>query len=154
MVAPVPVRVDELVVERAWSRRPRVLLDGVELPRDRWGSHVLLGEDGRSHQVQAGFSWQQLSPVVEVDGHQRATLTPLSTPVRVVLLAVIVVGLFCGLLGLVLGMGATSMSAALLRRPQRRAAHVVAAVLVPLTAAVVFVGWLYGRSSAKVARVT
>ena len=140
MVAPGPLRVDELVVERAWSRRPRVLLDGVELPRDRWGSHVLREEDGHNHQVQAGFSWRQLSPVVEVDGHRRLTLAPLPAPVRIVLLAVIVVGLFCGVLGVVLGVGAALVSAALVRRPQRRAAHVVAAVLVPLAAAVVFVG--------------
>jgi hypothetical protein len=140
MVAPVPLLVSDLVVERAWSRRPRVLLDGVELPRDRWGSHVLLDEDGRSHQVRSGFSWRQLSPVVEVNGHRRPTSTPLSTPVRVVLLAFIVFGLSCGLLGLVLGVAAALVSAALLRRPQRRAAHVVAAALVPLVAAVVFVG--------------
>lgn len=140
MVAPVLLPVNDLVVKRAWSRRPRVLLEGVELPRDRWGSYVLLDEDGRSYQVQAGFSWRQLSPVVEVDGHQRPTLAPLPTPVRVVLLVFIVFGFFCGLQGVVLGVGAALVSAALVRRPQRGAVHVVAAVLVPLAAAVVFVG--------------
>lgn len=140
MVAPVPLPVDDLVVERAWSRRPRVLLEGVELPRDRWGAHVLLDEDGRSHQVRAGFSWRQLSPVVEVDGHRRLTSEPLPTPVRVALLGFVVFGFSCGLQGVVLGVGAALVSAALVRRPQRGAVHVVAAVLVPLAAAVVFVG--------------
>ncbi|WP_432540748.1 hypothetical protein [Kineococcus sp. SYSU DK002] len=129
----------DLVVERAWSRRPRILHDGEELPRDRWGAPVLLDEDGRSHQVQATFSWGQLSPVVEVDGQRIPTVAPLSNPARLALLAVIAVGFVGGLLGVVLCVSSALVSAALLRRPGRRGAHVVAAVLVPLVAVLVLV---------------
>ncbi|WP_432510902.1 hypothetical protein [Kineococcus sp. SYSU DK001] len=139
MAAPVSVLGRDLVVERVWSRRPRIVHQGQELPRDRWGSPVLIDENGRSHQVQASFSWRQLSPVVEVDGHQSATWAPLPVAARVVLLAFIAVGLLGGLIGVLLSVGAALVSAALLRRPGRRAAHVVAAVLVPLIAVVVFV---------------
>jgi hypothetical protein len=124
----------------AWAlRHPRILRDGQELPRDRWGAPVLVDEDGRSHQVQAGFSWGQLSPVVEVGGSKVLALAPLPTPVRVALLILIGLGFAGGAVGVVLSMSAALVSAGLLRRPGRNAAHVVAAVLVPLAAVIVFV---------------
>lgn len=58
----------DLVVEEAWSRHPRVLLDGQELPRDRRGVPVL------------------------VDGRTTSAAAPLPTTVRVALLAFVVVG--------------------------------------------------------------
>lgn len=139
MGSPVTVLGTDLVVKKAWSRRPRILQDGHELPRDRWGAPVLLDEDGRSHQVQASFSWGQLSPVVEVAGEKVLGQAPLSTPVRVALLVFIALGLAGGAVGVVLSVGAALVSAALLRRPGRNATHVIGAVLAPLVAAIVFV---------------
>ncbi|WP_328296140.1 hypothetical protein OG218_26175 [Kineococcus sp. NBC_00420] len=138
MGAPVTVLGKDLVVEKAWSRRPRVMHNGQELPRDRWGAPVLVDEEGRSHQVQAGFSWRQLSPTVELDGRTVLASAPLPIPVRVVLLAFVVVGFFGGAIGVVLSMSAALVSAALLRRPGRNAGHVIGAVVVPLAAVVVF----------------
>lgn len=138
MGAPVTVLGTDLVVERAWSRRPRILQNGQELSRDRWGSPVLVGDDGRSHQVQAGFSWRQLSPTVEVDGRTILASPPLPTPVRVALLVLVVVGFAGGAVGVLLSMTAALVSASLLRRPGRNAGHVVGAVVVPLVAVVVF----------------
>ncbi|GAA4975602.1 hypothetical protein [Kineococcus glutinatus] len=138
MGSPVSVLGTDLVVEKAWSRRPRILRDGRELPRDRWGAPVLTDEQGRDHQVRTGFSWGQLSPLVEVDGHEILALRPLSTPVRVALLAFIAVGFFGGAAGALLSSGAALASAALLRRPRKNVAHVLAAVLVPLAATALF----------------
>ncbi|WP_143028763.1 hypothetical protein [Quadrisphaera sp. DSM 44207] len=49
-----------LTVDPRHAHTPRVLSEGRELERDRWGSYVLRAADGRVHRVEVGFDWAQL----------------------------------------------------------------------------------------------
>src|SRR5919199_1274204 len=83
----------DLVLDKPYSRRPRLLRQGGELPRDRWGTYELVGADGRTHRVATGFDYRQLGPVLDVDGTPVPVGRPPPLGVRIALLAVLVVGL-------------------------------------------------------------
>ncbi len=131
--AGVPAAELGVVLERPYSRysKQRLLKDGEELPRDRWNTYVLPGEDGRNRIVQVVFDVGQLGLAVEVDGRRYLAVAPLPGWVRVLLVAMVLVGTLLGAVGAGLVMGAVIGTLSLLRRPDRRRLHLVLACLLP-----------------------
>ncbi|MBW0253644.1 hypothetical protein [Cellulomonas sp. PS-H5] len=116
---PQPVRVHvlgrDLVVERPWASAPRVLADGAELPRDRFGRYRLAASDGE-RVVTTSFDWRGLLPVLEV-GDERVPLDrPLPRGAWLLLAPLLLLSLAGGGAGAGLGVGAAWAAARQLRR--------------------------------------
>jgi hypothetical protein len=130
----------QLTVVTQWSGRPRVLRDGQELPKDRWGHYQLLDAEGRPAPLEVRYSWWELRPRVVVGGRSVLLGSPVPLGPRVAYLAFLAAATLAGgVLGVALALVGVWGSLALLRRPQRSAGHVVLAVLVPVLAAAAYV---------------
>jgi len=127
----------KLVVTKEWWR-PRVLRDGQELPRDRWGTYQFHDNHGRPCPLTVSYSWWELRPRVVVVDQSVLFETPVAWWARVALLALIAAGFFGGALGALLALRSAGGSLALLRRPDRRPWHVVGALMLPLLAVLVY----------------
>lgn len=131
----------ELAVTRLWARRPHVSVRGTELPKDHLGRYELRDRRGRVRRVEATFDWRQFGPRLRVGDEDVLLGRPLPLWVRVGFLVLFVLGFgFGGALGALLAVGSAMGSAALLRRTDRLASHVVLAALLPLAAALAYVG--------------
>lgn len=136
-------RVDgvELAVTRLWARRPVVTVRGQELPKDHQGRYELRDRQGRVRRVEATFDWRQFGPRLRVGDEDVLLGRPLPAWVRVGFLVLLVVGVgLGGALGALLAVATAMGSAALLRRTDRLGSHVVLAALLPLAAALVYIG--------------
>lgn len=129
----------DLMLDGPYSRRPRLLRGGAELPRDRWGNYQVVDATGQAQQARVDFDFRQLGPVVTVGQSRVLAASRLPLPVRVGLLGLCLLGLSGGAVGAGLSFAAALGVAALLRHPQRRPLHVAAAVTLPVLAAL---GWL------------
>lgn len=137
------VRVDgvELAVSRLWARRPYVSVRGQELPKDQLGRYELRDRGGRVRRVEASFDWRQFGPRLKVGDADLLLGRPIPAWVRVAYLVLLVVGAgLGGALGGLLAVASAMGSAALLRRTDRLPSHVVLAALLPLAAALVYLG--------------
>ncbi len=131
----------ELAVTRLWSRRPYVSVRGQELPKDPQGRYELRDRRGRVRRVEARFDWRQFGPRLRVGEEDVLLGRPLPLWVRVGFLVLFVLGFgLGGALGGALAVGSSMGSAALLRRTDRLGSHVVLAALLPVAAALVYVG--------------
>jgi hypothetical protein len=136
-------RVDgvELAVTRLWARRPYITVRGQELPKDHLGRYELRDRRGRVRRVEATFDWRQFGPRLRVGDEDVLLGRPIPAWVRVGYLVLLVLGVgLGGALGGLLGGGSAMASAALLRRTDRQVSHVVLAALVPVAAALLYVG--------------
>lgn len=136
-------RVDgvELAVTRLWARRPYVSVRGQELPKDHLGRYELRDRSGRVRRVEATFDWRQFGPRLRVGDTDVLLGRPLPAWVRVAYLVLLVVGIgLGGAFGGLLAAGSAMGSAALLRRPDRLASHVVLAALLPAAAVLAYLG--------------
>jgi hypothetical protein len=136
-------RVDgvELAVTRLWARRPYITVRGQELPKDHLGRYELRDRRGRVRRVEATFDWRQFGPRLRVGDEDVLLGRPIPAWVRVGYLVLLVLGVgLGGALGGLLGGGSAMASAALLRRTDRQGSHVVLAALVPVAAALLYVG--------------
>ncbi|MCG7286638.1 hypothetical protein MHY85_11730 [Cellulomonas sp. ACRRI] len=105
----------DLVVERPWGSAPRVLADGAELPRDRFGRYRLAAPDGE-RVVTISFDWRGLLPVLAV-GDERVPLDrPLPRGAWLLLGPLLLLSLAGGGVGAGLGAGAAWAAARQLRR--------------------------------------
>ena len=131
----------ELAVTRLWARRPFISVRGQELPKDHQGRYELRDRSGRVRTVEASFDWRQFGPRLRVGDQDVLLGRPLPGWVRVGFLVLLVLGVGLGgaLGGLLAGASAIG-SAALLRRTDRVASHVALAALLPLAAALVYLG--------------
>ncbi|MBT0772059.1 hypothetical protein KIH74_24160 [Kineosporia sp. J2-2] len=128
---PVTVAGVDLVLEQPGRGSARLLRDGHELPRDRWGNYRLTGADGAQHRPEIGYSMLHLSPTVRIDDRRDAqVLVPLPKYVSAGLVAAWVLGFLGGLLGALLVAGALSLSLRLLRHPPRPLSQIALVVLV------------------------
>ena len=134
----VNVQGQQVGIERVWSKRPRLLLDGKPLPADQWERHLLTLADGRREPVRVGFGAWVLSPRLEVGALRYPIGRPLPRWVLAVLVIFVVLGFAGGAVGVLLAFGAAIAAVRLLIDPHRRAGHVVAAVGVLLLAVVVY----------------
>jgi len=124
----------EVAVERWWVRRPRVLLDGTDAPRDRWDRAVLpVGPDGRDVEVRGGYDVRRLVPLLHVGERAVPLAEPVPVVVRVVLVVVAVLS-WVGLGGGLAAVVALLFSARLLATPGRTRRHEVLAVALPFLA--------------------
>lgn len=114
----------DLMLDRPYSRRPRRLRGGAELPRDRWGNSEVVDATGQAQQARVTFDVWQLGPHRGCRCRRRVGLLGLC-----LLGGAVGAGLSCAVGG----------GAALLRQPQRRPLHVAAAVTLPVLA---ILGWL------------
>lgn len=135
----VQVQEQQIGVERVWSKRPRLFLDGEEMPADRWERRVLTLPDGTQEEVRVRFGAGVLSPRLEIGDARYPIGRPLPRWVLVVLALYVVLGFLGGAIGVVLALLAAVTAVRLLIAPQRRAGHVVAAVGVLVLAAVLYV---------------
>jgi hypothetical protein len=137
------VQVDgvELAVTRLWARRPRVTVRGQELPKDHLGRYELRDRRGRVRPVEATFDWRQFGPRLRVGDTDVLLGRQIPAWVRVAYLVLLVVGAgLGGAFGALLAVGSSMGSAALLRRSDRLASHVVLAALLPVAAVVLYLG--------------
>ncbi|HYQ77034.1 hypothetical protein [Cellulomonas sp.] len=104
----------DLVVERPWGSAPRVLADGTELPRDRFGRYRLAGPDGE-RVVATEFDWRRLTPVLVVGDDRVALDAPLARGAWLLLAPVALLSLAGGGIGAGLGIGAVWFAATRLR---------------------------------------
>lgn len=129
----------DLTVTKEWTRRPRVTHQGRELPQDRWGNYQFHDERGQPAQLRVAYNWWDLRPRLQV-GNQTVVLgRSIPTWIRVAFLAFFGVALlFGGGLGSGLALLSTWGSLTLLRQKDRRARHVLGAILLPLLAVLVY----------------
>ncbi|WP_282945268.1 hypothetical protein [Cellulomonas endometrii] len=106
----------DVVVERPFGSRPRLTVDGVELPRDRLGRYVLTDDAGDARVVDTSLDWKQLAPVLRVGEEKVLTAPPLPRGAWWLLAPVVALVLIGGALGAALGMGAAVLAASHLRR--------------------------------------
>ena len=131
----------ELAVTRLWAQRPHVSVRGQELPKDHLGRYELRDRSGRVRRVEARFDWRQFGPRLRVGDSDVLLGRPIPAWVRVAYLVLLVVGAgLGGALGGLLAVASAMGSAALLRRTDRLPSHVLLAALLPLAAALVYVG--------------
>jgi len=104
----------DLVVKRPWGSAPRVLADGTELPRDRFGRYRLAGPDGE-RVVATEFDWRRLTPVLVVGDDRVALDAPLARGAWLLLAPVALLSLAGGGIGAGLGIGAVWFAATRLR---------------------------------------
>ncbi len=126
----VDVEGTEVRVERPWSRRPRLLVDGDELASDRWGRRLLDMPDGSQQEVRIRYDAFFLGPRLEVAGKHYPVGRRLPRWVLVALIVFTLLGVQGGAVGALLALGGSVCAARLLIHPQRRRRHVVAAVAV------------------------
>lgn len=122
----------DLVVARPWGSAPRVLADGTELPRDRFGRYRLIGPEGE-RVVTTDFDWRGLAPVLVVGDERVPLAAPLPRGAWFLLAPVALLSMTGGAIGAGLGVGAVWVAAQRLRTarsPARGWAGAVAAVLV------------------------
>jgi hypothetical protein len=129
-----------LVVERPYSRRPRLLLGGTELPKDRFGNYLLPDENGKHRKVAVGFDYRHLAPRLEVGEHRLLTAPPLPRGAWLLLAPVVILGLMGGAVGAGLGVAAAMLSAQQLRRPGGGRVKFAVAAGIEVVAVVVYVG--------------
>ena len=129
----------DLTVTKEWSRRPRVTHQGRELPQDPWGNYQFHDEHGQPAPLRVAYSWSELRPKLQV-GSQTVFLGR-SVPawIRVGYLVFVGVAFVAGgALGSGLALLSTWASLTLLRQEDRRARHVLGAILLPLLAVLVY----------------
>lgn len=129
-----------LVVERPYSRRPRLLSGGMELPRDRFGNYLLPDDHGGQRTVTVGFDYRQLAPRLQVGEDRVLTAPPLPRAAWLLLAPVVLLGLLGGALGAGLGIGAAMLSAQQLRKPGGGRAKVAVAAGIEVVAVGLYVG--------------
>lgn len=105
----------EVVVDGAWRARPRLLVDGVELPRDRLGRSVLDDGRGSGHLLETTFSVRHLTPAVRTDAETVLVDAPLRRGAWLLLGPLFALTLLAGALGAVLGILSTWLAARQLR---------------------------------------
>ena len=106
-----------LVVERPYSRRPRLLSGGAELPKDRFGNYFLPDDQGGQRTVTVGFDYRQLAPRIQIGEQRVLTAPPLPRAAWLLLAPIVLLGLLGGALGAGLGIGAPMLSAQQLKKP-------------------------------------
>lgn len=138
----VEVRVQgrDLVVERPWGSSPRLLADGAELPRDRFGRAVLVGDDGAERVVATAFDWRRLTPVLRIGDERVPVEPPLPRGAWWLLAPVLVLSLFGGGIGAGLGIGAAWAAADRLRRAPSAAVGWTQALAAVLVAVALYLG--------------
>lgn len=130
----------ELVVSRLWSKQPRLSVGGRELPRDPSGGYELRDRRGVRH-VEVVFDWRQFGPRLRVGDRDVLLGRPIPLWVRVAYLVLLVVGTgLGGPLGGLLAAASAVGGAGLLRRSDRQPSHVALAALLPVAAAIVYLG--------------
>ncbi len=118
------VRVEghDVVVERPYGPRPRLLVGDDELPRDRFGRYVLTAADGSPRPVETSFDLKNLALVLRVGDQRVPTVPSLPRATWFVLAPLLVLSLFGGGLGAGLGVTSVLLAAQRLRpSPGRRA---------------------------------
>ncbi len=137
-----------LVVERPYSRKPRLLVGGTELPRDRYGNYVLSDDHGNHRTVAVDFDVRHLAPRLKIGEHRVLTVPPLPRAAWWLLAPVVILGVAGGALGAGLGIAAAMLSAQQLRQPGGGrgkfavAAGIEVVALVLYAGVVVFIGRL------------
>lgn len=129
----------ELTVTNEWSRRPRVTDQGRELPQDSWGNYQFHDENGQPAQLRVAYQWWELRPKLQIGSQTVFLGRSIPTWVRVAFLAFIGLAVVAGGgLGSGLALLSTWGSLTLLRQEDRRARHVLGAILLPLLAVLVW----------------
>lgn len=109
----------DLVVEGGRGRIVRLLLDGAELPRDRFGRYRLTDEDGTVHVVETSFELRHLRHVLQVGDQRVPAAAPLAGGSWLLLGPVLALSLSGGALGAGLGVTAVWLASRQLRRGAR-----------------------------------
>lgn len=137
---PLQVRVEgrDVVVERPYGSRPRLLVDDDELPRDRFGRYVLTGADGSPRPVETSFDLKNLALVLRVGDERVPTVPPLPRATWFVLAPLLVLSLCGGGLGAGLGVTAVLLAAQRLRPSPGRRSGWVGALAILLMALLLF----------------
>lgn len=135
----VDVQGRQVGVERVWSKRPRLFLDGEEMAGDRWGRRLLTLPDGTQQEVRVVLGAGVLSPRLQVGDGRYPIGRALPRWVVVALAVFVVLGFLGGALGVVLAMVGAVVAVRLLIDPRRGAGHVVAAVGVLVLTVVLYV---------------
>ncbi|GAB2586598.1 hypothetical protein [Microlunatus antarcticus] len=129
----------ELTVTKEWSRRPRVTHQGRELTQDSWGNYQFHDENGQPAQLRVAYQWWELRPKLQIGSQTVFLGRSIPTWVRVAFLAFIGLAVVAGGgLGSGLALLSTWGSLTLLRQEDRRARHVLGAILLPLLAVMVW----------------
>ncbi|GLY32674.1 hypothetical protein [Kineosporia sp. NBRC 101731] len=121
---PVSLAGVDLEVEGIYSKHPKFLRDGEPLPKDRWGSWVLVDGQSKSHHPGFGYSPFHWSLTVTLDERDQVVLWPLSRVARIALavawLGAVVGG---GIVGVLLVGAGTWATLRVHRQPNRKALH-------------------------------
>jgi hypothetical protein len=109
----------DVAVEGSSGKRARLLVDGAELPRDRFGRYELTDDAGTVRVVETSFDFRNLAYVLVVGDERVAAAPPLTRGPWLLLGPVLVLSLFGGALGAGIGLAAVWQASRQLRRGTR-----------------------------------
>jgi hypothetical protein len=109
----------DVAVEGSSGKRARLLVDGAELPRDRFCRYELTDDAGTVRVVETSFDFRNLAYVLVVGDERVAAAPPLARWSWLLLGPVLVLSLFGGALGAGIGLAAVWQASRQLRRGTR-----------------------------------
>ena len=128
---PVTIAGVDLEIEQHGWRKPRLLRQGVEVPRDRWENYVVTDAEGKEHRPEFSYNRLHLSPVIHDPAQRSSTVVaPLPRALVVLVIGTLVLGLLGGFLGVVLVSIAQGLTIRLIRRADRGPLHIAVVILV------------------------
>jgi hypothetical protein len=109
----------DVAVEGTSGRRVRLLVDGTELPRDRFGRYELTDDAGTVRVVETSFDLRNFAYVLHVGDERVPGAPPLAKGSWLLLGPVLVLSLFGGAIGAGIGLTAAWQASRQLRRGPR-----------------------------------
>jgi hypothetical protein len=109
----------DVVVEGSSGRRVRLLVDGTEMPRDRFGRYELTDDAGTVRIVETSFDVRNFAYVLQVGDERVLAAPPLARGSWLLLGPVLVLSLVGGALGAGIGLTAVWQASRQLRRGAR-----------------------------------
>jgi hypothetical protein len=109
----------DVAVEGSSGKRVRLLVDGVELPRDRFGRYELADDAGTVRIVETSFDLRNFAYVLQVGDERVPAAPPLTRGSWLLLGPVLALSLVGGALGAGIGLTAVWQASRQLRRGAR-----------------------------------
>lgn len=134
------VSIDEhdIVVERPYSGKPRLLIGETELPKEGSGHYLLPDEHGNAQKVHVGFDYRQLAPRLQIGARRVLTVPPLPKAAWLLLAPALLLVFAGGLLGAILAIPAVVLAAQQLRKPRGGWTNFAAAAGIVLVAVLLY----------------
>lgn len=124
----------DVAVEGSSGKRVRLLVNGSELPRDRFGRYELTDDAGTVRVVETSFDVRNFAYVLQVGDERVPAAPPLARGSWLLLGPVLVLSLFGGALGVGIGLTAVWQASRQLRRGARGWPAAAAVVLLAVLA--------------------